>query len=206
MSCKEFRKLKKYLIVPLTLLGAYLYRLRGGGWGPKLPRPLDQILFSSFPCIILTGLARIQTALEPGFNWSPWILCWLLVCFWAVAWESSGHGGGMDLGTNEKEPEAGRTLEKVEYLIYPWLFNLVPRYWYDLCLITLSGLIVTIVPGIYVAVTGNGLAGLLIAFHGALKGLGYAIGRKIFGNTEAGELISGGLRWGAAALIWVYLL
>jgi hypothetical protein len=197
--------LKKLAIIPLTLLGAYLYRLRGGGPGPNLPRPLDQLLFSAFPCILLPGLSRLEGAIEPGFIWWPWLLGWVICSLIAVAVECTGHGGFMDLGTNPKEPGAGRTKERLEFLIYP-LYDKLPRYWYDALGLALTGFAVTLLPGIYVAVAGHVLAGVLLALSGLLKTPGYMLGRWVFGNTEAGEWISGGLRWFAAGLIYAFLM
>lgn len=196
-------KYKKWLLLPLTALGAYLYRLRGGGPGPNLPRPLDQILFSSFPCMVLPAIAFWSTHTIEDIWWA--VAC-LTVMIWAVAWESKGHGGGMDLATSPKEPGEGRTLETIEHLIYPWLFNKVDRYTYDLVLITLTGLVVTLMPGIFIISTGYVFAGTLLALSGGLKGLGYAAGWAIFNNTESGEWFTGGLRWLAAALIWILFI
>jgi len=187
------RKYKKYLILPLAALGAYLYRLRGGGPGPKLPRPLDQILFSSFPCIILPLLCMLGTH---HTSW-PWWLAFALSSVWAVAWECSGHGGFMDLGTWLK----ARSDELIEFLIKP-LHGKISEYWYDALGITLTGLIVTLAPGIFIIATGGVAGGVLLALSGALKGPGYMLGWKLFGGTGAGEWISGGLRWAAAGVTW----
>lgn len=115
----------------------------------------------------------------------------------------------MDLGTSKGEPDDGtRDLERIEPLIYPWLFRKVSRYWYDATLLMLTGLIVTIVPGIFVAVAGGDiLAGLILGLSGATKVIGYMIGfliSKRYG-TEIGEWSSGGLRWACAGVAWIFI-
>lgn len=107
-----------------------------------------------------------------------------------------GHGAGMDLGTNLKEPDKGRTLEKVEYIIYPWLYNRVNRYSYDAVLMALAGLVAVIIPSLVIGWV-NPVSGLLVAVGGLCKGFAYMIGWKLFPlpsdsrNTETGEFLTG---------------
>ncbi len=197
------KKTKGALVGIAGLIGAVLYRLRGGpSWGPKLPRPLDQILFSLVPCIVLPALYafahRPFLALE---SW-PWIAGWLVAALWAVAWECSGHGKYMDLGTTVKESDE----ERIGVLI-SWLHGKVPEYWYDALGLALTGFVVTLGPGVYVAVAGDVLAGILLALTGLLKAPAYMLGFAISKakGTEIGEWVSGGLRWAAAAAIGLFL-
>lgn len=119
-----------------------------------------------------------------------------LVSFTGGFLKGAGHGAGMDLGHNPKEPNAGRSLEKVEHLIYPWLYNRISRYWYDVILMALTGLVAVIVPSLVIG-WANPLSGVLVALGGLLKGLAYMIGWKIFPkpadsrNTETGEILTG---------------
>lgn len=204
---------KKLIIIPLAAVGAYLYRLRGGGWGPKLPRPLDQILFSLFPIIILPLFPLLGVLSVTENNWirAAWISGYILAVIWAVVWELKGHGGTMDMGTNKKEPDGvapyKRTLETYEYLIYPWLYKLVPRPYYDFTGHFINGLLATVGSGIFICCTGDWHSGIMLGLSGGIsKAAGYAIGRAIWGNTEAGEYLSGGLRWGWAGYIYAFIM
>ncbi len=183
------------LIILLPIIGAVLYRWRGGGifkWNG--PRPLAQLLFSSFPCIILPVLFITAT----GWTWQVPVL--VLAAIWAVAWECTGHGGFQDLGTWT----AARDDERIEPLIKP-LHGHIPEYWYDALGLALTGGIVTAAPGICLICYGHIAGGFTLALTGLLKAPGYMLGRAMFSNTESGELFSGGLRWGAAALILYFV-
>jgi hypothetical protein len=101
----------------------------------------------------------------------------------------------MDLGASKKI----RDDETLEFIIKP-LKPKIPEYWYDFILLGVTGVAVTIAPGVFIAFY-DVIAGILVALSGLLKPVGYAIGRKFWGNTESGEYISGGLRWLALALV-----
>lgn len=199
---KAFRKL---IILPLAFLGAYLYRLRGGGPGLNLPRPIDQILFNLFPCFFLTGYAFY---FYPGaifnFNWFVFSLCaagWLAANGIALAVQCTGHGGFMDLGT-WKEP---RKDERLEFIIKP-LKDKISEYWYDVIGQALTGFLVTLWPGLFLFALGYYQAGAFLALAGLLKVPAYMLGRKCFQNTESGEWLTGGFIWGAAGLIYAFLM
>jgi len=119
-----------------------------------------------------------------------------LVSFAGGFLKGSGHGAFMDLGHNLKEPGKGRTLEKVEHIIYPWLYNRVSRYWYDACGLALVGLAAVLIPALVIGYA-NPLSGLLVALGGLCKGFAYMIGWKLFPkpadsmNTETGEFLTG---------------
>ncbi len=84
-------------------------------------------------------------------------------------------------------------------------------YWnggrYDALGLALTGFVVTLGPGVYVAVAGDVLAGILLALTGLLKAPAYMLGFAISKakGTEIGEWVSGGLRWAAAAAIGLFL-
>ena len=110
--------------------------------------------------------------------------------------KGAGHGGGIDMGTNLKEPGQGRSLEVVERLIYPWLYNRISRYHYDAVLMALTGLVAVIVPSLVIGWL-NPLSGVLVAVGGLCKCFAYMIGWKLFPlpsddrNTKTGEILTG---------------
>jgi hypothetical protein len=110
----------------------------------------------------------------------------------------------MDLA-NYKKP---REPETIEPIIKYW-HEKIPEYLYDVIGTALTGLIVTLPVGIYMALFGHYhyvevfssneynayLPGILVGLSGLLKSPGYMIGWALFKGTGAGEWISGGLRW-----------
>lgn len=132
-----------------------------------------------------------------------------LISFAGGFLKGTANGGGNDLGTNPKEPNAGRDIQPVEYLIYPWLYNRISRYWYDAVLMALTGLVAVIIPSLVIGWV-NPVSGLLVALGGLCKGFAYMIGWKMFPkpaddrNTETGEILTGafaGLFLGIA--VWI---
>lgn len=110
--------------------------------------------------------------------------------------KGTANGGGNDLGTNPKEPNAGRDIQPIERLIYPWLFNLGNRYTYDAILMALTGLVAVIVPALVIGYH-TPIAGAVVAAGGLFKGFAYMIGWALFPepadarNTETGEFLTG---------------
>lgn len=162
----------------LILAGALLYRWRGMAHPYKkfFPRPFNQAVF-----------ALPYAAITAAFWWgmlSYWALVpagvvWVLSTLGAL----TGHGRGMDLGvTDEGEPE------RLEFLI-DWLKPYLPLYWYDMVLLSLTGLAITAPAGL---ATGN----LFLALSGALKGPAYAVAKFGATRTEGGELLTGAVLWG----------
>lgn len=147
------------------------------------------------------------------YRLAAWLyaLPYLFVClpsWWAVAaylaavlGKRTGHGGGLDLGR-----WAGpRETEKLEYLIV-WLRGRIPEYWYDVLIMAITGLSVSLVAGI---VTGN----IWIALSGLLKAPAYMIGWAVYPNghgkgiphlneaTAIGEFLTGFFCVGALVFI-----
>lgn len=153
------------------LIGAIASRLDGGGFF-KGPEWLDKFLVT-FPYAVIGLLI-----------WWPLSI----VCI-AGAWagRALGHGGFYDLGTSPKEPGNGRDKERIEHLIY-WLYNRIPRFWYDFMGLSLSGLTVTLIPAIVVACYGHYLSAFILVVSGLLKAPSYAISP---GKTEIGEYVNG---------------
>lgn len=169
-------------ILIATMIGAYIYRMRGG-LPPKLPRPIDQILFSlpyGFIALIMTN------------NYMLAILVLILTTLALL----KGHGNNMDLGS-------WKNLSDYEwYEVFFGYYNLDPgkpdtkyQYWYDFGGLMISGLTYTIPCGL---ITLNPF----IALSGALKAPAYALGWKFGNGTATGEWLTGGMLWGSLALIY----
>ena len=155
------------ILALLTLIGAFLYRIRGG-MAPHFPRPIDQAL-----CAIPYGIIVLMSC-----GWLLGLLTFVLT----TAMFARAHGNTMDLGDFDREPEW------YEFLIRPWLFDKVPLYWYDLIGHSISGLVCTLPAGI---LTLNPF----LALSGALKGPAYALGKAAGSSTEGGELLTGAVLW-----------
>lgn len=119
-----------------------------------------------------------------------------IISFAGAFLKGTGHGGGIDLGHNPKEPKNGRSLEVLERLIYPWIFNRVNRYTYDAILLSLTGLAAVVVPALVIGYHSP-IAGAVVAAGGLFKGFAYMIGWALFPdpaddrNTETGEFLTG---------------
>lgn len=160
------------------LSGAFLYRWRGMDHDKKewFPRPFNQILFA-FPYAFITYLyycdEQVFTALI--FGGVVWFLTSLAVL--------TGHGRGHDLGdTDEGEPET------LEFLI-DWLKPHVPLYWYDMALLSVKGLAITLPAGL---LTMNPA----LALSGSLVGPAYGVAKFGRTGTNGGELLAGAVLWG----------
>lgn len=166
----------------IILAGAWLYRWRGQAHAKKnwFPRPFNQMVFA-LPYGIITALfwwpELEANALYPAA--AVWALSTLGVL--------TGHGRGIDMGdTDIGEPET------LEFLI-AWLKPHVPLYWYDMALLSITGLAVTLPAGI---ATFNPL----LALSGILKGPAYAVAKFGDAKTEGGELLTGAALWGTLNL------
>jgi len=160
-----------------TALGAALYRFRGSG--SRLlrffPRPIPQAMFAlpyALACAAAAGwLAAVAV---------------LALCTAATA---TGHGKFMALGfwPNGKPQD-----ETLEFLIKPLESRLSP-YWYCGIGLALTGLAVTVLPGVI-------LQSPLLALSGVLKFPAYAIGHGFYqGQNRAiiiGEALTGAAFWG----------
>lgn len=164
------------------ITGALLYRWRGQAHPYKkyFPRPLNQIVFAApYAAVTLAfwwPLAGYYALLIAG---AVWILTTLGVL--------TGHGRGIDLG----DTDAG-TPERLEFLV-KWLKPHVSLYWYDMALLSVTGLAVTLPAGL-------ATANVPLALSGALKGPAYAVAK--FGDTkvEGGELLTGAVLWGCVTV------
>lgn len=178
MDLKNKLKDQKWLIPVMGILGAALYRWRGAShpWKKYFPRPFNQLCFA---------LPYAFTVYAFTQNWW-WTGASLVIATLGLL---TGHGGGMDLGRVIKEDRDDETLE---FFIKP-LRGKISEYWYDVMLMAITGLAVTLLPGIFAA-------NPLLALSGILKAPAYMLGWKFFDGTEGGEWITGGFLWIALGL------
>lgn len=154
----------------MPIAGACLYRWRGAkhDWKKYTPRPLTQMILAlpyAYLCL---------------YDWRIALVVFIVT----TAALSTGHGGFFDLGTWTRKRDA----ESLEPLIR-WLRDDLPRYWYDVLGLMVTGLAVTLPCGI---MTGN----WIIALSGLLKAPAYMISLRVNGRTELGEYITGFFLWG----------
>lgn len=137
-----------------------------------------------------------------------WIACALL--------KGTGHGGGIDRSTSTEEPGAGRTMEKLEYLIYWFGFKRWSRKTYDDAILFLTGLFAVLPAALAIGFV-FWPAGVLTIIGGSLKPKAYHIGYheheawrtdlevgEVDEQTEIGEFLTGvfaGLFLGLAAIV-----
>ncbi len=198
-------------VLAFGLIGGWLSRMCGGA-PPKLPFGLDQWIYA-LPYLVIslpaaTPVAAFFDGMAEKKRWFRFIV--LLPYTAAFLGKRTGHGGGMDLASNNKEPGAGREAERLEFLILP-LHGKIPQYWYDALLLAITGLAVTLLAGVTVCFF-NVQAGLLIMLSGILKAPAYMIGRAIYPNsrgdgipylneaTAIGEFLTGFFSYGALGI------
>ncbi len=205
------------LVIIFSLIGGWTSRMCGGA-PPKLPWGLDQWIYAIpyFAICAPAGTAFIAAIFaDRDFDRKPRLkiyegLFLLLPYSLAFTGKRTGHGGGMDLGHNNKEPGAGREPERLEFLIAP-LHGKIAQYWYDALLLAVTGLAVTLVAGLIVCFV-NVTAGLLIIVSGPLKALAYMIGWAVYPDgsgsgipyldeaTAIGEFLTGVFNYAALAI------
>lgn len=173
-------------------------RWHGGGFIKGSPKILKAFLWS-LPFALASGAAFHLD----GHSWTVTGIVAALVLAGCMVFKNTGHGGGMDLAHNSKEPDAGRESEKLEYLIL-WLHGKMPQYWYDALLLCIIGTASTLLPAIAIGIV-NPWAGLVCAAGGTFgKPVGYMIGHKLADEgllkdlpydinhaTAVGELLTG---------------
>ena len=192
--------MKKIGLIVFSAVGALISRFHGGGFKGGVNKSLKNALWAlpfSLCCYTAFYLNNLSGALV-------WAL--IAISFFGCLLKATGHGGGMDLGRSEKEPGNGRSLEKVEYLIH-WLYPHLSRFWYDFLILVLAG-IAAVLGGIIAFSYLNPLYGIIIAIGGAMKGVAYAIGWKIYPEgsgpgikhfneaTQIGEALTGFFAYG----------
>lgn len=198
-----------FFLLCAGVTGAFFYRGRGGNL-IDLPRPLEQLLF----CIVF-GVV-MQTMGVP-------VIAHIVAMGIAVAAACTGHGQYFlalsvesssgerldfilrpifgpdprkkfhDMGwrddtmTPEQKAEIAQAMMKygMEKLFYRCLSGMA-----------LTGLAISIAPGIAIAMYGHVISGILIGLSGASKALAYYVSHQAGKGTEGGE-------WGYGALQWL---
>lgn len=170
----------KVIAVILTaVIGGFMSRWHGGGFIKGSPKLLKAFLWS-LPFALASGAAFYLD----DHSWTVTGIVTALVLAGCMVFKNTGHGGGMDLAHNSKEPDAGREPEKLEYLIL-WLHGKMPQYWYDALLLCIIGTASTLLPAIVIGIV-NPLAGVIVLAGGMFgKPVGYMIGH---GLKDAGLL------------------
>ena len=158
------------LLMPIT--GAFIYRMRGG-MPPRLPSPIDQMLFA-LPYGYVAYAAH------------GWLAGLIILAITTLAIRK-GHGDDMDLGLMpDSDPEW------YDFII-GWRHKIPSAYWRDVIGLTVSGLSYTIPAGI---VTMNPF----LALSGALKAPCYMLAKRAsYGIDYAipAELLTGAILWSA---------
>ncbi len=205
------------LLIAFAVAGGWLSRMCGGA-PPKLPWGLDQWLYAIPYFFICTPAAvsfMVAIFADKNFDKKPReklyeFLFLLLPYSAAFMGKRTGHGGGIDLGHNNKEPGAGREPERLEFIVEP-LHGKISQYWYDALLLAVTGLAVTLVAGVIVCFVNVG-AGLIIIASGPMKALAYMIGWAIYPTgdgrgiphldeaTAIGEFLTGVFNYAALAI------
>lgn len=187
------------------LIGGFICRFRGAATIFKrlAPRPTSQIALS---------LPYAYVAFLSAGLWAGGIVLVLTTLAFVT-----GHGNGSDLATAKRGED-----ETLEFTI-KWLYEKVPEYWYDVILLSILGLAISLPCGI---ATLNPL----IALSGLLKAPAYMIGHLIYDTspkvskkdssgktysgvkylprhldyaTEMGEFFTGFLLWSSLCLLFL---
>lgn len=159
------------LAICLGIIGAFLSRWHGGGFPPKSPKVLKNVLWS-IPFAVTTFFYL------PSILWVQ-ILVPAVVLGCCIATKATGHGGGMDLGHSKQEPGAGRSKEALEFLVF-WSFDDLRRYWYDAFLLLVIGAASTLAPALAIGYF-NFWHGVFILLGGMLgKPVAYMIGWLLY--------------------------
>ena len=153
--------------------------------------------------VIPLGLEQWLYALPYGliFTGSLWGIIPYLA---AVAGKRMGHGQYIHLGYLPRQP-----LENDESIdcIIRFFFGIDRggNYWRCVAGLAITGLAVTVVPGIVYAIVVNPVTGTLIALSGASKALAYMAGFWAFNDpnraTTIGEILTGVFGWGVIGLV-----
>lgn len=188
------------IVLISALVGGWLYRWHGGGWGINGPRWLQNTLL---------GLPFFLTPVfYAGLNFLT-VPTSALCGGEAITGVATGHGRGQSL----KEPmKPGDAPEKVEIATL-WAQKFLPVYWYKALILLACGLLITAGSAISFAVFGRFLSATLCLSGGVGTPIGYMIGWKIYPTgtgkgispslcqaTQIGEFLSGFFLFGFFSL------
>lgn len=196
-----------------SLIGAFLYRLRGAPWLDFLVRPIKQVLYVSGLWIAADASAGhpfiVLEALANPF-WDGTLYLADIAGVLSVGAVCLGHGAYMNLAHNETfEHLDERPVGWILRPLAPWLGIAPGSFAYDAIGLTLNGILMTLPFSILFWATGHTIAGFIALAAGASKTLAYLIGRRTplrrFGATEVGEYLTGAFQWGLFGIIFIML-
>ncbi len=176
------------------IIGGWISRMVGGGW-PDVKIPAQWLYAVPYAVIF-------------------WGSFWSLPAYLAAAvGKRTGHAQYIDLGHDAGPPASTVPLDCIVRFFFG--VDRGGAYWRCCFGMVVTGLAVTLVPGILYACTVDSMGGLILAISGASKALAYAIGwaafklvrptslrfQRLFQPTVWGEVLTGVFGWGAIA--WV---
>jgi hypothetical protein len=191
-------------------LGAILNRIRGGL--TNLPKAVKLILITA-PMFFAAGyIIGIDADLLINIGIGITMFASIMGA-WAL-----GHGAYFDMGTTQPEKEKDRIGDYQEELPLGYVLRFfIPRGTifgsreiYELFALSISGLLITLIPGILIAVFNSWVLGVLFAASGMWKGISYYIWhqfdkyRGLDTATEFGEYTFGFLLYVSITAIVVF--
>lgn len=193
-----------------SIIGGLIYRIRGG-LPPKMPRPIDQVLFS-LPYGYMAYLFS-----------NDYYVCAIVLAL-TTLFVCGGHGQWYSLGTVWKRIEA----ERFDFIV-KWFFGEDPRvsldesineerpikydklYWRCVFGMAVSGVTYALLIAVCAAWFGLYTESLILFLSGTLKApaymLGWALPSKINHfrkGTELGEFFTGYFLWGVLGIVHIY--
>jgi phosphotransferase system glucose/maltose/N-acetylglucosamine-specific IIC component len=173
----------------LAVLGGWISRMCGGGW--PLDGGIPKLLYAVPYGVIVIAFA--------GFG-LPALVGAVLAFAGATTGKRTGHGQYITLG-RYRQPEAQD--ERLDCIVRFFMgFDRGGNVKRDLVGLLVTGLSVTLLPGIVLMLFGQVAAGLVVVLSGAGKPLAYWIGHKyalLTGkkySSLAGEVLTGTFGWG----------
>lgn len=178
-----------------SFIAAIVSRWHGGGFfkAPKIVKNMAWGTLLGVPTWAIYSWNGYDPTISISVGVAVTVLCGVL--------KATGHGGGIDVATNPKEPGNGRTVERLEYLIL-FLHDKINRRLYDTLLLVLTG-VAAVLPAVIALGYIHLIIGFIVLIGGALKGLAYYFGWTVYGfkyrdgpkewqsPTKIGELLTG---------------
>ena len=181
-------------IIIACVIGAFFSRMCGRK--SVIPLGLEQWLYAlpylfvtQMPLTAVTGVACVAAYLS------------------AVVGKRTGHGQYLDLGYGIRQPEEND--EPLDFIVRLFFGKDDGKmYWRSVAGMAVTGLSVTLLPGLCYGWMVNPTGGAIIAISGATKGMAYMIGwalsRRglILHATEMGEHLTGAFGWAIFSAIY----
>lgn len=163
--------LAAYFVIQQGLVGLWVSRWHGGGWGIPAPRWVKNAVWSLPFALVGVYCAGWLVGLAAGG------LC--------LAGKATGHGRGQSL----KEPLTGKP-EFLEYLVLP-LWPYLSTYWYKVCILSVIGL-AAVSGGVLAFAWGGFYWSAAIAAVGGLLGkpAAYMLGWKVYPHQNGAGIIN----------------